>query len=314
MSWNDVYPVFTHEMVDCFQENATPEELAELEELHGVAEVFNRQDKPHIGSLSLFWKNVRSSEPDLPQPSRDGMQRARELGLALRFDPWAHYVEPVLTHIPVLREKFPDVAFRVYLAKDLDFLIPDLVAVGCEVFLMKSSSVRHNPGAVWRFLAYGDAGKLVTVTDADRVVDMGADLTRTIAMEQAGLGCWRIPQAVDFNPDGQIRYTPFLGCHSGMRGGLPVRLLLDAFTWTCRRGRMDSKIEFPGLGRIPAAQSGWPDYGFDEWFLATVMYPRVAVSGILSLVPTSARSLFLTLDVEYATWANPNSQLVYFPG
>ena len=91
-----------------------------------------------------------------------------------------------------------------------------------------------------------------------------------------------------------------------------MRLLLDAFTWHCRRRTLQSMIGFPGMGLISAAQPTWPDYGIDEWFLATVIYPRVAETGILTLLPSTARSLMLTYDIEYVTWANPNSQLIYF--
>jgi hypothetical protein len=314
MSWTDVYPIFTDEMVEEFRDCATPGEKAELEELYGVEQVFNAQAKPHIASFSLFWKNVNACDPDLPQPTPDLMKRARELGLALRHDPWPHYVVPPLRVVPALREQFPDVVFLVHLAKDLEFLIPVLVEAGCEVRLMKSSSIRLAPGGLWRYLPLEEEGKLITLTDVDRIEEISPDIVRTEVTSQSGFGLWRIPQITDFNPEGEIRYTPFFGQHFGIRGGWPVKLLLQAFTWYCRHGKMSSMIEFPGAGLIPAAQPNWPDYGFDEWFLATVMYPRVAASGILSLVPSSARSLLLTLDIEYATWANPKSQLVYFPG
>lgn len=81
MSWTDFYPVFTDEMVDEFHEFATSAEKAELEEWYGVEQVFNPQDKRHIASISLFWKNVKACDPDLPEPTRDRMKRARELGV-----------------------------------------------------------------------------------------------------------------------------------------------------------------------------------------------------------------------------------------
>ncbi len=43
--------------------------------------------------------------------------------------------------MPVLREQFPDVVFRVHLARDLEFLIPDLVDAGWEVRLAGENSV-----------------------------------------------------------------------------------------------------------------------------------------------------------------------------
>ncbi|MEI7912110.1 MAG: hypothetical protein WCK77_20955 [Verrucomicrobiota bacterium] len=313
MSWTDIFPVFTDEMVDEFHSAATADEKAELEEWYGVEQVFNRQDKRHIASVSLFWKNVKACDPDLPEPTRDRMKRARELGLALRYDPWEHYVEPLLREVPVLRVQFPNVVFRVHLAKDLEFLVPDLVEAGCEVQLMKSSSIRLAPGALWRYLPLEEEGKLITLIDSDRVGEIALDIARTEAMGQSDLGVWRFPQTSDFNPNGEIRYTPFLGQHFGIRGGWPIKLLMQAFTWYCRCGKMNSMIAFPGSGLIPTAQPHWPDYGFDEWFLATALYPRVAASGVVTLVWSSDRSLLLTLDIEYVTWANPKSQLIYIP-
>lgn len=312
MSWTDAFPFLTDEMVEEFAEKASGEDKAELEEFHGVAEVIKPRDKPQVVSCSLFWKNVRTSDPNLPEPTAERMKRARELGLAPRHDPWEHYVIPLLREAPILREKMPDVAFRVHLAKDLAFLIPDLVTAGCEVALMKGSSVRMAPGALWRYLPLEMEGKHVTVMDVERIPIIEADLARTRTMAEAGLGCWRVPQTEDFSPNGQVRYTPFFGDRFGARGGLPVRLLLDAFTWHCRRGTMNSTVLCPGKGRIRAAQADWPDYGFDEWFLTAALYPRIAATGLLTLVPASARSLFLPVDIEFVTWANADSQLVYY--
>lgn len=312
MSWTDVFPILTDQMVEEFTADATLEDKEELEGFHGVAEVFNPQDKPHVVSCSLFWKNVRNGDSDLPEPTTELMKKASEMGLALRHDPWEHYVLPLQREVPELRERLPDVAFRVYLANDLEFLIPALVKAGCEVFLMKGSSIRMAPGALWRYLPLEMPKNLITVMDVERVPIIEADLVRTRMMAEAGLGCWRVPQTGDFSPEGEIRYTPFFGDRFGARGGLPVRLLLDAFTWHCRRGTMDHTVACPGNGRIRAAQPDWPDYGIDEWFLATAIYPRIASSGMLTLVPAHARSLYLPLDIEYVTWANPHSQMLYF--
>lgn len=68
---------------------------------------------------------------------------------------------------------------RVYLAADLEFLVDDLVAVGCDVYLMKSASIRHNPGAMWRFLALEAADEWITVNDADRGKDILSDVERS---------------------------------------------------------------------------------------------------------------------------------------
>ncbi len=313
MSWTDAFPVFTEEMVEQFDLLATEAEKTELEELHGIARVFNAQNKPHIFSVSLFWKHTRECEPDLPLPTRERMKNARRLGLARRFDPWEHYVEPLLNHVPRLKKQYPSVAFRVYLARDLEFLIPDLVESGCEVCWMKSSSIRLVPGSVWRYLPFEEHGKIVTMADSDIIEQAPKFIARTEAMAAANLGAWRQPLASDYGQDGKVRYLPFLGCHSGMQGGnWPVRRLLDAFTWHCRNGRMSTTVHLPGGGHSMIEQVRWPDYGFEEWFLTAVMYPRVAASGVLTFLQPTDQSVFLLLDIEYVTWANSNSEIVYY--
>ena len=172
MSWTDVFPVFTEEMVDDFHDNATTADKALLEEYYGVEKVLNPQPHlPEIVSTSLFWKNVRAGSPELPSPTREILQNAVELGLAERFNPWDHYVQPLLDLTPDLRVRFPETSIRVYLAKDLEFLSEELVAAGCEVYLMKSSSINFAPGGLWRFLPFEEEGKTVVLTDIDRLND-----------------------------------------------------------------------------------------------------------------------------------------------
>ena len=45
MSWTETFPVMDADMVDEFEELATPGERAELEDWHAVEKVFNRQDE-----------------------------------------------------------------------------------------------------------------------------------------------------------------------------------------------------------------------------------------------------------------------------
>jgi hypothetical protein len=74
----------------------------------------------------------------------------------------------------------------------MEFLVPDLVEQDCEVHLMKSSSVRHSPEAMWRFLALEHDG-FVTITDSDRPAEVIRDLERTEELLTHGLGHWRVP-------------------------------------------------------------------------------------------------------------------------
>lgn len=193
MTWSDVFPILTDELYDDYLASASKKARKEAETWFSEQRTINPRDVGHIVSVSLFWKNIRSEQPDIVIRNRADFMSAGKRRKLLRFEPWSHYVAPLLEGSYRLHASRSDVAFRVYLASDLEFLIPDLVEAGCEVRLMKSSSLRHNPGAMWRFLAFGDTGKLVTVVDADRARLVELDVARTEAMAQSGLNWWRVP-------------------------------------------------------------------------------------------------------------------------
>jgi hypothetical protein len=316
MSWTDIFPVFAEEQVDEFHAEATLPEKAQLEEWYGIERIINPQpDKREVVSVSLFWKNVRAGDPELPTPTKELLQNAVELGLAKRFNPWDHYILPLLTLTPDILQNNPDTSIRVYLAKDLEFLIEELVEAGNEVYLMKSSSINFAPGGLWRFLPFSEEGKIVTVTDTNRLNEIENDLLRTRTMAQAGLGAWRVPVPTDLTGDHRVCYLPFMGCQFGVQGGVfEVRELLDAFTWQCQRGAVEHTVIFPNCGPLPIQSHTWPTYGFDEFFMNVAAYPRLAQHGMHTYVPGSASSQLLTLDIEYCTWGNPDSEVVYFPG
>lgn len=315
MSWTDVYPVFSEDQIDEYHETATASEKTQMEDWYGVDRIINpKPEKREIISVSLFWKNVRAGDPELPTPTLNILKNAVDLGHAKRFNPWDHYVLPLLELTPEILKANPDVTLRVYLANDLEFLIDDLTEAGCEVYLMKSSSINFAPGGLWRFLPFSDEGKLVTVTDTDRLNEIDADLIRTRAMAQAGVGAWRVPVPTDLTNDYRVCYLPFMGCQFGVTGGLfDVRELLDAFTWQCLREAVEHHVIFPNCGPLPIQSHKWPSYGFDEFFMNVAAYPRLAQEGMHTYVPGTASSQLLTLDVEYCTWGNPNSEIVYFP-
>jgi len=313
MSWTDAFPVMSEEMVEEFEALATPAEKAELEEWYGVKEIFNAQDKAHLVSFSIFWKPGSASKKAYPTPTREILMTAGELELDLPFDPWLHEIQPVLDTVPALLGKFDDVTARVYLAADLDFLMPDFVEAGCEVYLMRHSSLAHAPGAAWRLLAFAEKDRLVTMIDSDGIRDVALDLNRTRAMQKTGLRCWREPICFDYDRSGKVIYNAFRGCHMGLVGGWPMEKLLHAFTWHSIRGNFSTMVELPGCGPKPIGSGHWPDFGFEEWFLTVVMYPRWAAGGMLTFVPTGTHSSLLLMDIEYVTWANPKSELVIFP-
>ena len=328
VSWSSFFPIFDEDMLDIYQSGTTPEESDEFEKWFGVAKhspaprlrALDRQShdntenetKRHIVAATLFWKHVSGDDPDLPAPTRESLVDARRMGLVRRFAPWDSYVMPLYDHTPSAVSRHPEVTFRLYLASDLDFLTEELASLGWEVCVMKSPSERYCPGGFWRFLPLQEEGALVTIIDTDRMNEVSHEIARTEDMARAGLGLWRVPGYYNADFQEGVRYRPILGGHFGARGGIPIRLLIEAFIWHWRRGTLPLTANIPGHGQVPLHFSKWPDYGFDELFQLIVMYPWLAPGGTLTFIPSDARSLLLPADIEYAMWANPRSEVIYF--
>jgi hypothetical protein len=319
MSWTDVFPILSDLQLKEFEEQASEGELAELEEWFGIGRTVNRREGVHLVVTSLFWKSATQSGPKYPPPTKEVMMNAAALGIPGRFAPWEHYVQPLLDGALLVRERRPDVVFRVYLAADMEFLIDDLVEVGCEVCVMKSSSLGHNPGAMWRFLAFEEEGRAVTVTDSDRATNVLHDVERTEQAMASGLGAWRMPYVFDARRQQNHPgfYRPFIACHFGVCSSLEMKLLMKAFLWHTKRNTIQNHCVVKGwqsgVKELPIFGTAWPDYGFDEWFLLAAVYPRLALAGILTFRPwNESINHWFALDVEYVTWANPNSEILYF--
>jgi hypothetical protein len=322
MSWSDIFPVLTEEMVDEYEAKVTPGERAQYEEWLGVGRkcegriVKSERGEPRrIVTATLFWKHVMGADPELPVPTRERLVMAKRMGLVKRFNPWESYTEPLIRWSPQAMERHPGVEFRLYLARDLEFMVEDFTALGWTVYLMKHPSVRYCPGGFWRFLALEERNALVTIIDTDRMNEVDGEIARTELMHERGLGLWRVPGYWGVDNDtavDRVRYRPILGGHFGAKGGLPIRGLIEAVIWHTEHGTMPQLANLPGRGPLPINYVKWPDYGFDEWFQLAALYPRLVQRGTLSFVPVNARSFLLPVDIEYVTWANRRSEIVYF--
>ncbi len=382
MSWTEVFPVLSEEMLTDYRQGRTEEERERYEGWLGVTEIFpagknlsaslvDRQSSfanpdgmaacggnddlrmtndnlrsgkseskarggsrvnavggareaygrdahataKHVVSATLFWKHVMGVDPDLPKPTRKRLVMAKQMGLVKRFSPWESYVEPLFRYSAEAMKRHPHVEFRLYLASDLDFLIDDLTALGWTIYLMKSPSVRYSPGGFWRFLALADKGKLVTVIDSDRMGEVNGEIARTALMAQLKLGLWRVPGyygADNGKGNDTVRYRPILGGHFGGKGGLPIQEMIEAFIWHSEHGTLPTMADIPGRGPVPIHRVNWPDYGYDEWFQLAALYPRMVQKGTLTFLPKNTLSALLPLDIEYVTWANRRSEIVFF--
>jgi hypothetical protein len=317
MSWTNIFPVMDDHMLESYEQQVFPEKKVEYEELLGIQKILTSkrfvQDSGvrHYLSVALFWKNVNAADPELPRPNKDLMVNAKRYGLVKRFSPWESYVQPLLWHSAQVMERFPEVTFRIYLAADLEFLVPELLELGWEICLMKSNSIRYCPGGFWRFLALEEPNAIVTIVDSDRLGEADNDIIRTRSMHEMNLGLWRVPGYYNTDLTKQVRYRPILGGHFGASGGHPMRKLIEAFLWHSENNTLSKTCQVPRLGERPIQFTKWPDYGFDEWFQLVALYPRLVTGGTLTFIPHDARSLLLPIDLEYVTWANPRSEAIY---
>jgi predicted SAM-dependent methyltransferase len=314
MSWTTVFPVLTDEMVDEYQAGATATEKARLDEWLGVEAVFNaRHDLREVAALALFWKNVDVGEPDLPEPSEEALRSDRYRSERSGLTPWEAYVQPVLDGAAKLRHSHPEVNLVVHLARDMAFLTDRLVVEGCEVRLMRSSSLRLMPGLLWRYLPLQDEPvDVVSILDADGVVGAGWILDRSARLKQGTVPTWRRPNAYadEVDTNGKLVYRPIIGWPFGTRVKLPIRQLMEAFIWHSLRGNLPLEIHYPGRGVVPIFGTEWPGYGFDEWFLMVAVYPRLAAEGMITDIESAKGGFLLGLDLEYATWANAAHETV----
>lgn len=111
-------------------------------------------------AVSFFCKDSDSRHPgEHPDPDRAPGSK------------WhAKYLVNLRNLVLQVKSDFPDWKLRVYLANDLqEFYLSELQRHShVEVYVMVSSSVGANPGAMWRYGALGDAGlDLVFAVDVD---------------------------------------------------------------------------------------------------------------------------------------------------
>lgn len=314
MSWSDVFPVMDDEAVDRFATATKDTSIPVDRNWFAIEKILSTQpDKKHLVATSLFWKRDNDYEDDLPVINLKNFINAKSLGLAVRNPPWETYVRPLVEAAMMLREQRSDAVIRVYLANDLEFIAEFLAESGCEIYLMKTSSIRHNPGAMWRFLALEEVGRAVTIIDADNAEHVLADIARTETAMAVGVGGWRTPYY--YEQPSMEGYRPINASQFGSNRSYPMRQLMEAFVWLNLNGLIRTSCILHGLRESPIAGTRWPNYGFDEWFLLAGFYPRMAADGLLTFYPWDWNHIgqFLALDIEYCTWANPSSELINYP-
>ena len=312
MSWTDIYPVLTDEMLDAYHQEATPDEQEQLAGWFAVDQILNPKKADHLVVVSLY------RNPDLCRkrgPDSDSVNDLLESTRTSWFE-----LRRLLEGAAVLRARRPGVALRVYLSADLGYVVDQLTEAGCEVVLMKGSCSTNNPASMWRFLALEEEGRWITISHGNFGPKLINDVERTEQVMAAGLGGWRIPHLVgDKSQRQEARsYRPMHSAHFGAKGGIPADLHMRALIWHCQRGTMPLGCsEGDGTCSYPLEGSEWmaekPHDDFCQWFLLSTLYPRLAFEGLLTFLIWQRKSAnyWYALDAEYVTWANPASEIFF---
>lgn len=70
---------------------------------------------------------------------------------------WNMYIQPTIENSEFIAKYLPDWKMRLYLANDLQFLVPYFNLTATELYIMKSTSQHGvNPGSMWRCLVMDD--------------------------------------------------------------------------------------------------------------------------------------------------------------
>lgn len=291
MSWTESFPYFPDEMIDEF--DLLPEiRIKEIQFLFRIREVFNRRNRRHVVSLSVSNAAVRRN----PAGGKNDVDHSLE-----------ELVRRICNEAAVLTRRYEDLCVRVYLANELDRLIKPLVDGGIEVFWMERPSKIHGPCNFWRLLAFEGSDGLVTIGDAEAIDTLAPAIERTTLASTAGLGFWRsLPPAAATDD-----YRPLHAARMGGSGSLPVTDLLGPFIWHSLRETVSRDATIPGVGSVKIEWGRWPNEDFEDWFLAAAVYPRIAEQGFLTFAACDQPVAWFGLDIEFVTWANKESQIIY---
>lgn len=264
-----------------------PETHEVLDSYFRVKKKLGYKKAKKILTYSLFWK---------PQDNVNFetiCQKRWMKGKETSF--YAVYVSPLKKNISYFKKKEPDTRIRIYLAADLEFLISELSSSNVEIFLMESSSVGHSPGAMWRFLAFGDdETRWVCCQDSDQIEDpRNIDLINKWLRDKHTYGFYRI-HATSYKEDLQSAiYSPIVANAFGAKKGHGIEfekamkgflLHRELYPDEPRHPRDIASSDHPyGFG------NHFPVYGLDERFLKHVVYYYLADRSLLTTLVTSKK-------------------------
>lgn len=269
-----------------------PESHAILDSYFRVKRIINVKKTKKLLTYSLFWKPQDNVNQETIHEKRVMKGRITSF--------YELYVEPLKRTISYFKKHEPKTRFRIYLASDLEFLITDLSSPNVEIFLMESSSIGHSPGAMWRFLAFGDKNvKWVCCQDSDeKERRRDIPLINKWLHDHSTTGFYRIHSTKSSDVFDHAIYSPIIAnCFGAKRGhGIDFEKAMKGFI--LHRELFLDEDRHPQDTSLSGHPYGFgnhfPVYGFDERFLKHVIYFHLAKKAQLStLVSSHSKKEFL---------------------
>lgn len=175
---------------------------------------------------------------------------------------WTSYFQPLIDDSNEL-VKQKDWKMRIYLANDLQFVIPYFNSETTEIFVMSECSSGINPGAMWRFLCLDDNSLDVCyIRDADdRISRANIQWDHPKIRKDSYIVASRPHVSSESRKQGTL-------WGAGTFVGFPKNIQNHSKTV---RQLMESTIDAK-LPRELTNRPDYPNYGYDEVFLTNILY------------------------------------------
>lgn len=297
-AWND------------FEEQATADERREITDMFSVRKTVGTPTSTEILACSLFCRPPDVG-PVWDPPTRQNVHQIR--ARAGRMSWWEAYAAPLFRNLHRLPFTYPNREVHLYLAADLDWLVPDLTLPGVVIHVMNHSSIAAVPGMMWRYLAHDLPGvtEIYNVDIEDSWTSLRIFEPHVEAWRKSQLALFRHYNPHEWSPDVKdlLVYRPLVGCHLFYRPQPDFSAFKSccASVWLAMKNRFPTTMNHPWRGDVPMFGHRWPDYGFDESYLQHILYPHFLPRGIYSHWHTSRSEVLFPLDLFATAKANPGS-------
>ncbi len=298
MNFEHEYPSFGQEHITMYQILATTEEKEECARQFRVSHIHNKKPDDVVLSVSFF---AKCPDPGLSPIEIPGDLTRLHPSIRRGEVTWDEaFISRFEAGVKQLRERGVDWSIRAYVAADMeDYLHDRLMDLDVEMRVMETSSIYHNPGACWRFLAADDAEFFFT-RDAEDINPTYVEepcIRRFIdaTKKHQDPRMFRMIWNWDYD-DVSTVYRPVSGNGVGGRimGAVNVRAALEAYHWCGMREQNDRtppRSAFlprwhmhPVRGPRELFGAAWPKYGGDEQFAGQFLYWAACRGGWLDTV------------------------------